>query len=85
MVEETTSVLSRDQGDPGANGLNQSFPSSSFGLAHKTFDLAESLLYGIEVRRIGRQVEQLATSPLDELPNSLSFVSFKGLSISGPI
>ena len=60
MVEETTSVLRGDHGDPPANGLNQSFPSSSFGLAHQSFDLGKSLLYGIEVRRIGWQVEQLA-------------------------
>jgi len=75
VVEETTGVFSCDHGNPLANGLNQSFLSSSFGLAHKCFDLAESLLYGIELRRIGRQIEQLTTSVLDELPNSLSFVS----------
>ena len=74
MVEETTSVFSCDHGNPPANALNQSFLSSSFGHAHKCFDLAESLLYGIELRRIGRQIKQLSTSLLDELPNSLSFV-----------
>jgi hypothetical protein len=75
VVEESTRVLSCDHGDPPANGLKQSFPSSSFGLAHKSFDLAESFLFGIELRRIGRQIKQLSTSLLDELPNSLSFVS----------
>jgi hypothetical protein len=75
VVEETTSVLSRDHGDRSTNGLNQSFPSSSFGLAHKSFDLRKRFLYGIEVRRIGRHIKQLITSLLDELPNSLSFVS----------
>jgi hypothetical protein len=62
-------------GDPPPDGLNQSFPSSSFGLAHKSFDLRKRFLYRIEVRTIGRQIRQLTTSLLDELPNSLSFVS----------
>jgi hypothetical protein len=82
VVEETLSILSRDHRDPPADGLNQCFPSSSFGLAHQSFDLGKSLLYGIEVRRIGWQVDELAASLLDELLNPLSFVSFKRLSIT---
>jgi len=49
---------------------------------HKTFDLAESLFYGVEVRRIRRQVDELASLLLDELLNLISFVSFKRLSIT---
>src|SRR5215210_5914124 len=44
-------------------------PSPEIGL-----HLAEGLLYGVEVRRVGRQEPQLAPPPLDRLAHPLGFV-----------
>src|SRR5215203_813804 len=44
------------------------------GSAHEALDLREGLLNGVEVRRVGRQVDELATSVLNELSHPLSFV-----------
>ena len=41
---------------------------------HYLLYLAESFLYRIEIRRVGRQVDQLATPLLDQLPHSGRFV-----------
>src|SRR5215210_3540829 len=38
-------------------------------------DLREGFLYGVEIRRVGRQVDELASPPLDELPYLLRPVS----------
>src|SRR3712207_9564173 len=47
---------------------------SAFRRSQESFDLREGLLDGVEIGRVGWQVEELATSLLDQPPNPRTFV-----------
>jgi hypothetical protein len=75
VLEEATSILGTKRRDRCAHRLDQTFPATGLGFAYEALDLAASLFDGVEVRWVGRQVQQLATLLLEELLNPLSFVS----------
>src|SRR3712207_7773831 len=49
-------------------------PPRSTLFPYTTLFRSKGLLYGVEVRRVGRQVDQLASLALDQLPDPLSLV-----------
>src|SRR5215208_5763024 len=61
MLEITSSILNADRRKRFAQHLHQSLPRACSCLAHRTLDLAERFFYRVEVRRVGGQVDQLAT------------------------
>ena len=74
MLEVTLSVLGADRRKRFAQYIYQSVLRAGSGFAQHTLDLGESFFYRIEVRRVGRQVDQLATPPFDQLPHLSRFV-----------
>ena len=75
MLEEPAGVFVGNRRDRYPDGLQQGFATTHLDLAYQVLYLAEGLLYGVEVRRrVGRQLQKLATPPFDELPYALSFV-----------
>src|SRR5215213_5202278 len=77
MLEITSSILNADRRKRFAQHLHQSLPRACSCLAHRTLDLAERFFYRVEVRRVGGQVDQLATPPFDQLPHPCRFVAGK--------
>ena len=67
MLEVATRILDTERRDRCPYGFDQGLSAAGLGFAYQAFDLAECLLDGVKVRRVGRQVQQLATSPFDEL------------------
>ena len=49
--------------------LDHDLPSASSGFSHCVLDFGEGLVNEIEVRRVGRQVHELASSFLDQVLN----------------
>src|SRR3712207_5597316 len=49
------------------NGFNQRLAHARALLAHERLDLAESLLYRIQVWRVGRQEQEICSPRFDEL------------------
>src|SRR5215213_9418513 len=74
VLEEATDVLVGNRRDRSAHRMEQGLSATRLGFAHQALDLAESLLDGVEVRRVGRQENKLTALPFDELSNTLSFV-----------
>ena len=74
MPEEAVSVLGGDRVEGRAHRLDQSSPAPGRHLAQRRFDLGEGLFYGVEVRRVGRQVQQLAVPLLDQLLDPFALV-----------
>jgi hypothetical protein len=79
VLEKATGVLGAERRDRRPDGLKQGFAATRLDLAYQVLYLAEGFLYGVEVRRVGRQVQKLAASPFDELSYPLSFVGLVGL------
>ena len=75
MLEETTSVPSADGPDSYTQRLDQTLAGAGLGFSQDAFNLTESPLDRIKVRRVGWQVEQFAALPFDYLPYPLSLVS----------
>ena len=69
MVEEPPRALSCDRRECLAHHLYQERVGTRLGTPQQPLDLREGLLYGVEVGRVGWQVEQLAASPFDEFLN----------------
>ncbi len=82
MLEEATGVSGADRRQRQTDRLDQGFFRPGFSLTHESLDLREGLLNRVEIRRVGWQVEELATSLLDQLSYPLSLVGFKRLSIT---
>jgi hypothetical protein len=74
VLEETPGIPRSDRRDRRAHRSHQSLPAPGFGLSQDVLDLRESFFDGIEVRRVGRQVEQLASPLLDQFPNLASLI-----------
>src|SRR5215203_4248538 len=62
--------------------LQQSLPSASLCFSQNALYLGDSLLDGIQVRRVGRQVQQLAARALDQFPYPISLMGAQRLSIT---
>ena len=74
MNEEAARILSSDCIECLAYGFHQRLSCPGTNLAQKTLDLRKSLLNWIEVRRVGWQVQQLAPSTFDQLPDPLALM-----------
>jgi hypothetical protein len=62
--------------------LDQSLLAAGADLPEDVLDLREGFFYRVEVRGVGRQVDELAPPLLDELPYPFWPVRFKRLSIT---
>src|SRR5215211_106301 len=67
MGEPTRRVFGRDGRQSSSYRFYQCLARPCPFLAHELLDLAESFLYGIQVRRVGRQEHELRSSGFDEL------------------
>ncbi len=66
MTEEASHVLGRDRVERLAHRFDQRLPALGLCLAQDAFYLAEGFLYGVQIRGVGRQVQQLAAPLFDE-------------------
>jgi hypothetical protein len=60
-----------------SNSVPEGIPGSLCGLAQESLELGEDHLDGIEIRRIGRQVDELGAPRLDGLANAFDFVGWQ--------
>src|SRR5215203_3686832 len=68
MLEETPNIRYGNRGKCRAYRFYQCLFGPGCGLAKEVLDLGEGLLDRVVVRRVRRQVDELAASLLDELP-----------------
>src|SRR5215212_1851244 len=74
MVEEAPSIASRIRVKSSAHRFHERLAGARLGSAQQRLNLGERFFYGVEIGRVGRQVEQLAASLLDDLAYPLSLV-----------
>src|SRR5215218_8167838 len=74
MAEVAGRVTRGDRGQRIAHRSDQGLPGAGTALAHQRLHLREGLLDGVVVRRVGRQVQELASTLLDELAHFLPLV-----------
>src|SRR3712207_3884768 len=74
MLEESTGVPGADHRQRQTDRLDQGFFRPGLSFTHEPLDLREGLLNRVEIRRVGWQVDELATSLLDQLSYPLSLV-----------
>jgi hypothetical protein len=72
--EETLCVQGRERRERSSHRLDQRFTGARFGFSQQPFDLGEGLLDGVEIRRVGRKVEELCSPTLDDLLNPAALV-----------
>ena len=68
MPEETPGVPSRHRVKRPAHRFDQGLAGARLGSPQEPVDLRERPLDRVEVRRVGRKVQQLAATPLYGLP-----------------
>src|SRR5215204_6367274 len=74
VLEEPAGITSAHRRERFAHSLYERLAGARLGSTHESLDLAERLLDGVQVRRVGRQVQQLASPPLEEFPDPSSLV-----------
>src|SRR5215217_4085141 len=74
MLEVPSGFLGADRRERFAQYLYQSVLRAGSRLAQNALDLGERFLYRVVLRRVRRQVDQLATPTLDQLPHPDRFV-----------
>src|SRR5215204_1042544 len=74
VLEEPAGIPSAHRRERFAHSLYERLAGARLGSTHESLDLAERLLDGVQVRRVGRQVQQLASPPLEEFPDPSSLV-----------
>src|SRR5215203_7110109 len=67
VFEEAAGVRSAHRRQRRSHGFDQRFAGSGLSFSQDPLHLREGLLYRVHVRGVRRQVEQLASRPLDEL------------------
>ncbi len=77
VLEETSRILGADCRECPTQRLYQSIAGAGFGFAQEPLDFREGFFDGVEIGRVGWQVQKFATSGLDQLPDPFSFVSRK--------
>src|SRR5215212_7909415 len=82
MPEEALGVLGRERRERPPHRLDQRLAGARLGFAYQLLDLREGPLDRIEVRRVRRQVKELAAPPLDDLLHSAVLVGRERLSIT---
>src|SRR5215207_1910371 len=74
MVEEALGIRSTDRTQSFADDLHECLVATSARFSQVALELTEGLLYGVDVWGVGRQVDQLAAPPFDQLPDPLSLM-----------
>ena len=74
MLEEPPSVPSRHHGESSAHRLYERLAGTHPGPPEEGVELGKRFFYGVEIGRVGRQVEKRAASLLDELAHPRTFV-----------
>ena len=74
MPEEPAGILGGHGLQRPTHRADQRFAGARLGSSQEPLDLREGLLDRIEVRRVGRQVDELAASTLDDLLHPTSLV-----------
>src|SRR5215210_3870528 len=80
MLEVTPGVVDADRRKRFAQHVYQSILGTGSCSAQNALDLGKRFLYRIEIRRVGRQVDQLATLLFDQFPHPGRFVRGEVLS-----
>lgn len=75
MPEEVEAVSGREGVEGGGSGAAQGEEGSASGLAQEGFEFGEGQFDGVEVRAVGREVEQLGSASRDGLRSSANFVA----------
>ncbi len=71
MIEEPPHVFGTHGRQCFTHGLDEGLLGAGAGLPEKVLYLREGFLYRVEIRRVGGQVDELASAPFDEIPNPL--------------
>src|SRR5215207_1865353 len=74
VLKETSRVSGGDRIERLTHGLYQRFSAPGLRLTKKAFNLREGLFNGTKVRRVRRQVKQLAARVLDEFLHPFTLV-----------
>src|SRR5215211_7688030 len=75
MLEEAPSVARRHRVERPTHRLYERLAGARPGSAQQRLELGEGFFDGVEIGRVGRQVQKLAAPPLDELAHPGAFVS----------
>ena len=74
MLEEPPSVACRHHVESSAHHLYERLACTHPGPPQERLELGKRFFYGVEIGRVGRQVEKRAASLLDELAHPRTFV-----------
>ena len=74
MLEELPSVACRHPVESSAHRLYERLAGTRPGPPQERLELGKRFFYGVEVRRVGRQVEKLAAPTFYELPDPRALV-----------
>src|SRR5918992_4419253 len=74
MLEEPPSVACRHHVESSAHRLYERLAGTRPGPPQERLELSKRFFYGVEIGRVGRQVEKRAASLLDELAHPRTFV-----------
>jgi hypothetical protein len=69
MLEEAPCIARRHGLKRPTHRFYERLAGACLGLPQQRLELGERFPYGVEVRRVGRQVQKLAAPTLDQLPN----------------
>ena len=73
--EDVLAFMRGDEIDEFADGGPKAFDSSLGGFSQERFQLGEGVFDGIEVRAVGREVEELRARRFDQLAHPRTFVA----------
>ena len=85
VSEPSGSVLGSDGGEGFRDSGMEALLSSGFGRAQRLSDFGPGFLNGIEVGRVGQQVEQLVSGCFDPLPYAARYGRFSAIPLSGAL
>ena len=77
MIEEVEALGLCEVVDEDADAIPECRDGSLGGLTEQRLELREGHLDRIEIRRIGRQIEELGAGKLDPLSNAIDLVSWQ--------
>ena len=82
VEEEPPHILGAHGSQCSTHRLDQVLLGTGAGLPEDVLYLREVLFYGVEIRRVRRQVGELAATLFDQLAYPFAFVGSKRLSIT---
>jgi hypothetical protein len=74
MLEEAPSIARRHRVEGSAHRFYERIAGTRPGSAQQYLELGERFFDGVQIGRVGRQVEELAASLLDQFSNPRTFV-----------